>query len=131
MKKNQLTHEELKRDSIILEYLLKEPNVVYTKSELCAISGMSERSVRAELENIANFYPVRATAGRKGYSILRFDIWMGVEKLKELNNETYAQIQEIENRINSLKARLKPLIAFNNALAHRLLELDPPKEEEF
>ncbi len=131
MKKNQLTHEELKRDSIILEYLLKEPNVVYTKSELCAISGMSERSVRAELENIANFYPVRATAGRKGYSILRFGIWDGVEKLKELNNETYAQIQEIENRINSLKARLKPLIAFNNVLAHRLLELDPPKEEEF
>ena len=103
--------QALKDESVILGYMLSEPNKVYTKTELMAITGYSERKVRAELEHIANFYPVRASAGSKGYSIIWFDDNSSLDQLKDANNAATEQINEIQNRIECLKARLKPLIA--------------------
>lgn len=123
MKKNELTKEELERDSTILNLLLTT-GLVYTKQELMNITGMNERAVRSELENIAKYYPVRATAGRKGYSILRFEENSTYNELKEVNNSAYDQIREIENRISSLKMRLKPLIAIMRVSALKLQEYE-------
>lgn len=103
--------ELLKKESVILGYMLSEPNKVYTKSELMAITGYNERKVRAEMERIANFYPVRASAGHKGYSIIWFDENSTIDELKIANNAATEQINEIQNRIECMKARLKPLIA--------------------
>lgn len=100
---------EFKSD--ILAYMLIEPTRVYTKQELMARFGMSERTVRAELERIANYYPIRATASRKGYSIIWWDDSFSEQELENVANELCSQISEIQNRVDCLRARIKPLIA--------------------
>lgn len=129
-KQNQEGLKQLKEESVILGYLLNEtePNRVYTKQELMNITGMSERKVRLEIERIANFYPVRASAGGVGYSIIVCG--ESVESLRAANEEAFAQICEIQNRINSLKARLKPLIALMHVTALKLQEKEQNKENE-
>lgn len=105
----QIAKEELKSD--ILDLMLRNPNVIFTKEELCSLFNMNERAVRAELERIANYYPVRATAGHKGYSLIWWDENSTLEELNFARIECAMQCNEIQNRIDSLNARLKPLIA--------------------
>ena len=119
--KNRMTLEELKRDSTIL-HLLTTTHLVYTKQELMSITGMCERAVRNELENIAQYYPVRASAGRKGYSIIWFDESSDLEDLKKVNLAACEQIKEIQNRIDALKMRLRPLIATNKVVCDKINE---------
>lgn len=103
--------QQLNEESVLLGYMLADPRRIYTKTELMAMSGKSERAVRAELERIANFYPVRASAGSKGYSLIWFDEESTLDELQEAHKDALDQVCEIQNRIESLKARLKPLIA--------------------
>lgn len=121
-KQNEEGKKELEESSIILKVLKNHTNNVFDKEGLIAFTGKSERQVRAELEHIANFYPIRATAGRKGYKLLTFEEDASVETLKEVNMEAFLQICELQNRINSLKARMKPLIAIQRATALKLQE---------
>jgi len=113
MKKKYEQTQEAKENfkSDILAYMLTDPTRVYTKTELAARFNMSERKVRLELEKIANFYPIRATAGRKGYSLIYFDNESSFDELTQANMDCFYQIKEIQSRIDSLKARMKPLIA--------------------
>lgn len=114
------TLKRLQEESTIL-HLLYETQLNYTKQELMNITGKSERAVRAELEEIANFYPIKASAGSKGYSLIWFNENSSIEELKIANEDAFNQICEIQNRINALKARLKPLIATQRATALQLL----------
>ena len=107
---NKETKEQLEKESLVLPWLQSTPGIVWKKEELMAFTGLSERQVRHEMERIANFYPVRATAGRKGYSLITFDKENLVE-VDRANKEAFAQVCELQNRIDSLKARMKPLIA--------------------
>ena len=114
--------KELISKSDILNLLLRFQNTVFTKDQLCATFNMSERAVRSELEKIANYYPIRATAGRKGYSLISFREDYDVNQLKEIKDEAYDQIRELQNRIDCLKARMKPLIALTRATAELIQE---------
>ena len=119
-KNKEETLKRLQKESTIL-HLLYETKLKYTKQELMSITGKSERAVRAELEEIANFYPIKALAGSKGYSLIWFDENSSIKELKAANEDAFNQICEIQNRINALKARLKPLIATQRATALQLL----------
>lgn len=114
----QAEKENLK--SVILDILKERPNTYIAKSELITRTGMNERKVRAEIEKIANYYPIRATAGRKGYALIWFDENSDIEQLKATIQEAFLQSCEIQNRIDSLKARLKPLIATMRVTALQL-----------
>lgn len=101
--------DEFKSD--ILDFLKRNHKSPISKADLCGIFNMSERSVRAELERIANYYPIRATAGREGYQLIWWDENSSIEELNQARLECAKQVSEIEHRIESLNARLKPLIA--------------------
>lgn len=112
MKKYSQTEQakkELKSD--ILDFLLRHPNQVFTKQELCATFNLNEREVRSELERIANYYPIRATAGRKGYSLLSWNENTSADELMQIGAECAKQINELQHRVESLQARMKPLVA--------------------
>ena len=125
------TKQYLLENSTILNTLLLNLNATFTKQELMTISGKNERDVRAEMEQIANYYPVRASAGRKGYDIIGFDSFTKLEELKKVKDEAFDQIRELENRISSLKARLKPLIALTKVVGLKVQEAEPQVEDLF
>lgn len=117
----QSNENKEKFKSEVLAYMLLDPKRVYTKQELSAHFEMSERAIRMELERIANFYPVRASAGKKGYSLIQINDDSNFEELMDANAESHFQIKEIEHRIEALKARLKPLIAMQIETSNRIM----------
>ena len=127
MKKgNQKTLEELKENSTILSLLLTTRSV-HTKQELMNITGINERAVRQELENIAKYYPVRASAGHKGYSIIWFDDNSSINELKEANQAASEQLTEIQHRIDSLKMRMRPLVALCKVTCDKISKYEGEK----
>ncbi len=130
MAKKYNQSEEAKKGfkSSMLAYMMLDPHRVYTKGELAAHFEISERAVRAELERIANYYPIRATAGKKGYSILCIESDATNEELRKVNDDAWNQICELENRIDSLKARMKPLYAIMYESARKLEERTPKED---
>ena len=72
---------------------------------------MSDRHVRKELERIANYHPIIATSNRKGYKLALFSDDMDKEELLEILREIEHEIAELSSRVNSLYARMNPLIA--------------------
>lgn len=125
-KKTKKTLEELEEYSTIL-HLLLTTHLVYTKQELMSVTGMNERAVRQELENIAKYYPVRASAGRKGYSIIWFDDNSTLDELKEANQAASEQLMELEHRISSLKMRMRPLIALCSVTCAKISKYEGEK----
>ena len=127
MKKgNQKTLEELEENSTIL-HLLLTMHLVFTKQELMSVTGMNERAVRQELENIAKYYPVRASAGSKGYSIIWFDDNSTLNELKEANQAASEQLTEIQHRIDSLKMRMRPLVALCEVTCDKISKYEGEK----
>lgn len=86
-------------------------NKSFDKWELAAMFNTSERNIRKQYEEIANYYPVVATSDKKGYKLVTWDSDMPTDALEETEQELLHQINEIESRIDNLNARLKPLIA--------------------
>lgn len=90
----------------------KGKNYTFVKDELVSLTGLSERSVRNQIAEIANYYPVIATSDRKGYQILSFDESDSTESIETMISKAEHQLAELQSRIDALKARMKPLIAF-------------------
>lgn len=97
-------------------------NHVFTKEELVANTNLSERAVRVQLSEIANHYPIIATSDQKGYQMLSYDENTTDEELKEMVEKTEHQIAELQSRIDALKARMRPLIAFREAANKTLID---------
>lgn len=89
---------------------------VFTKDELVARTGYSERAIRNQLAEIANYYPMIATSDKKGYRVLSFDENTSFSQLIAMYDEADHQLAELQSRIDALKARMKPLIAFKYKL---------------
>ena len=85
---------------------------VFTKDELIAHTGYSDRAIRNQLAEIANYYPIIATSDKKGYRLLSFDESTSFSQLIAMYDEADHQLAELQSRIDALKARMKPLIAF-------------------
>ena len=88
---------------------------VFTKEELVAKTNLSERAVRNQLSEIANHYPVIATSDRKGYELLSYDDSTSDDELKAMIAKAEHQLAELQSRVDALKARMRPLIAFREA----------------
>lgn len=123
----QKAKEEFK--SPLLDILMNKPNFLFKKEELMAMTGWNERKVRAEIEKIANYYPIYASAGRKGYGIMHFDDNYDLEIIKGLNQAAFDEMCELQHRVDSIKARMKPLIAFMRTTAVKLQEKGEKNEQ--
>lgn len=121
---NQSREVTQKFSSKLFEYMKGvmevDPKHVFTKPELCAAFDFSERYVRRELERIANYYPVIATSDSIGYRLGLFDDSMSEEELEDLCNDYDHQLAELQSRVESLYARMKPLLAAKVKIKERI-----------
>lgn len=118
--KQSLSNSTFKYIVAIREY--ENKNRIFTKDELVANTNLSERAVRVQLSEIANHYPIFATSDRKGYQILSYDENTTDEELKEMVEKTEHQLAELQSRIDALKARMRPLIAFRESANKTLID---------
>lgn len=130
--------EEAKRNftNLVFKYIVNvrkynDKNHIFTKDELVSSTGYSERMVRSQLSEIANYYPIIATSDRKGYKLLSFDDETSDEELKTMFEETEHQIAELQSRIDALKARMKPLIAFKETARKELVDREFDIDDDF
>ena len=106
-----------------------DPKHVFTKDELCATLNYSDRAVRKSLERMANYYPVISFSSEKGYRFVRFDDSTSVDTLKGMYDDAGHALAELQSRVESLQARMKPLIAFRVEAVQRISQLDPTWSE--
>lgn len=97
--------------SKVFDYMMNDPQKVYDKDELASHFQVDERTIRAHLEKIANYYPVVAFSNRIGYQIVVWSKEMTIGELESCEEDILHQIAELNSRIKNLKARLKPLVA--------------------
>lgn len=114
-KYSQTKEAREKLKSRLLDYMIAvhgtEPDHYFTKDELTAAVGCSERAVRHELEKIANYYPIIATSERKGYRIFLLDDSIDEFNLNKARADIDHTLAELQSRVLSLQARMYPLIA--------------------
>lgn len=114
-KYDQSRNAKDKFESPILDYMIQRqmanPEKPITKWELAAVFNKSERMIRRDLEKIANYYPLIATSDHEGYKVLLFDESMPADKLENIRDAYQHQLNELMSRVESLNARMQPLIA--------------------
>lgn len=132
-KYSQTEAAKLNYSSPLLNYMdsvvRNDPKHVFTRDELCATLNYSDRGIRHSLEKMANYYPVISFSSSKGYRFFRFDESTSADDLKSMYEDTGHALAELESRIESLDARMKPLIALRVEITKRLKELCPDWSE--
>ena len=113
--------EEFLKNSTIAQMMMTgDPDRVFTREELVAITGLSDRAIRNEVAEMANYVAVLSLSKDKGYRVPCFDENTPVEKLIEMTEELQHQINEFKSRIDNLKARMKPLVALQKVIEKKL-----------
>lgn len=114
--------EEFLRTSPLYGYMKNEPDRVYTKEELQETFDKSNRAIRNDVAELANYVPVISLSNKKGYRVLSFDANTPKEKLAAMLEDVDHQINEHKSRVDNLKARMKPLVAFKKVIEAKLAE---------
>ena len=130
MKKHNQTKkakEEFLKTSTIALFMRGDSKKVFTREDLSQIFQMNDRSIRAKVAEIANYLPVISLSDSKGYRILCFNEETSMEDMVDMLNDAQHQICELQSRVDNLKARMKPLIAFTKVLQSKI---DKKYEEE-
>ena len=114
-KYSQTNEAKEKYTSPLLEYMrgvtLIDPKHIFTRDEIAAHLNCSDRMARKEMEKLANYYPIISVSSKQGYRLGSFDDKDSYENLKSLQDETRYALSELQSRIESLQARMRPLIA--------------------
>ena len=112
--------EEFLRKSPLACYMRGEPERVYTREELADAFSTSDRAIRRQVAELANYVPVLSLSNEKGYKVPSFDENTPLEKLQEMHEDIQHQINEFKSRIDNLKARMKPLVALQKVLENKM-----------
>ena len=112
--------QEFLRTSVFAIFMGGNPKKVYTRDELSETFGMSDRSVRERVAELANYLPVISLSNSSGYKILCFDESTPKEELVKMREEIDHQVNEFKSRIANLNARMKPLIALKSVIDKKL-----------
>ena len=112
--------EEFLRTSPLACYMRGEPERVYTREELADAFSTSDRAIRRQVAELANYVPVLSLSNEKGYKVPSFDENTPLEKLQEMHEDIQHQINEFKSRIDNLKARMKPLVALQKVLEKKM-----------
>lgn len=120
---SQKAKKEFQRTSTLAAYMLGDANRVFTKEELMEVLGVhSDRGIREKLAEVANYYPIVATSDKKGYRLICFSDRDTPETLQALYEDCQHQLNELQCRIDNLKARMKPLRAIQEVMLKTLNE---------
>ena len=91
-----------------------------SRQDLVDILHISNREVRREIAQLANYYGVIATSDRKGYRLVNMEVSTEEAIDTELEDINH-QLAELNSRVEELQARMKPLIADKAVLEERKL----------
>lgn len=95
-----------------------------TRQELCELWGKNDRTVRKEINRIANYFAIFSSSDRKGYelaitpSIIKNNPLLLKVQLDNINHS----IAEFEARKTEINARMKPLIAYKEVIIQYLTQ---------
>ena len=110
--------------SPLLDYMrgvtLIDPKHIFTRDEIADHLNCSDRVARKEVEKLANYYPIISVSSKQGYRLGSFDDKDSYEDLKSLKDETRYALSELQSRIESLQARMKPLIALDVKISEEI-----------
>lgn len=112
--------EEFLEKSPIAQYMMGDPTRIYLREQLALVFNTSDRQIREKVAEMANYIPVLSLSKDKGYRVLSFDDNASVEELIKMHDEAQHQINEFKSRIDNLKARMKPLVAFQKVIEKKL-----------
>ena len=98
--------------SPIIDLLLKPDGTKSTREELQEKLNCSDREVRRIVAECSCYYPILATSDGAGYRRARDIETLTNEELAKDYDDVEHTIQEIRARIDCLKKKLKPLIAW-------------------
>lgn len=116
---------EFIKSSPLAIYMRGDYTKIFTREELMEVLSVNgERQMREQLSKLANYFPVVATSDRKGYQLLEITDENNIEQLTEISELAQHQINELQCRIDNLKARMKPLVAIQKVIEKKL----EPKE---
>ena len=127
--KEQYTSSLLKHMGAVT---LIDPKHIFTRDELAAHLNYSDRKVRREIEKLANYYPIISVSSKQGYRLGSFDENASYDTLKSLKEDVRHALAELQSRVESLQARMKPLIALyvkTNEQIDMKFGLPSPSEE--
>lgn len=99
-------------ESIILEYL----KYGSSREDLVEITGWSDHTVRNEVSKCAMFYPVLSHSSKRGYRIARDSRDLTEQELAEEKKNVRMALNELMSRVQVLNKRMKPLIAWLEAV---------------
>lgn len=118
---NQAKEEFLKTNTLAI-FMKGDSSKCHTKEELCANFHVSDRQIRRNMAEVANYLPIASSSSSKGYRLLEFDENTSIDDLSQMLEDAQHQINENQSRIDNLKARMKPLIALKKEIQKRLQE---------
>ena len=123
-KYSQTNEAKTNYNSPLLQFMgataLLDPKHVFTRDEIANHLNCSDRAARREVEKLANYYPIISVSSKQGYRYGIFRERTLDADLEELERETDHALAELESRVKSLQARMKPLIAFKAKLREEI-----------
>ena len=111
--------EFLKKNTIAM-YMRDNEQKVFTREELCELFNLSDRVLRENIAEMANYLPVISLSNSTGYKVLSFNEETTIEELNQMLDEIQHQINEFKSRIDNLKARMKPLVALQKVIEKKI-----------
>lgn len=115
--------EEFIRTSALAIYMKGDYTRIYTKAELQEVLSIkSDRAMREKLSELANYVPVVATSNRKGYQLLEINDDYDAKQLADIDDLATHEINELQCRIDNIKARMKPLVAIKKVIEKKQQE---------
>ena len=120
--------EEFMKNNI-LTLIMPDPDRSYTREELRHTLDTSDRKLRKEMAELANYQAVISPSSGKGYRLLRITNDTSTKKLKEYLELIEHQVAENRSRVTNINARMKPLIALKVEI-EMMLSIQEAKKEE-
>ena len=117
---SQKAKKEFLETSQLAQYMMGDPTRIFLREQLTLVFNQSDRQIRKDVAEMANYIPVLSLSKEKGYRVLSFDENTPVEELIKMREEAQHQINEFRSRIDNLKARMKPLVALQKVIEKKL-----------
>ncbi|HOF65784.1 MAG TPA: hypothetical protein PL120_04360 [Bacilli bacterium] len=116
-------------DSPILPFLqgnerIDKKTLSYHLSQPMMPKPLDGRTVREKISEVSLYYPVLSSSKKKGYRLARPFKGFSLKEAKDERSEVRETANEIMSRINYLKRKLKPLIAYDKAISKYIAELE-------
>ena len=123
----KLSFKERKEQFTNTVFEILKTNEIYTKQQLVELTGLSDRGIRKQIQDISKYYGVISFSAQKGYRLANPNLTDEELIRKELNDIQHA-INEDKKRADEILARVWRKVAVAKVLEKKLEEIANGKE---